>query len=78
MLDKRAYSGAIYDIIKFDLGYDKKFVLPRDIQPLYRFNEFVFGKAFTARGDKTSTPNLRIIDEMVDEMDEGDVYSTGK
>lgn len=76
-MDDRAYSGAIYDIIKFDLRYKGRFVLPRDIKPLFKpiYNRgFCFGRAFTARGDKTSKPNLRIIDEMIGHMNYGDFY----
>jgi len=77
-IDYRAYSGAIYDIIKFKLGYSENFVLPNDIknliEPKYGKEKFIFGKAFTARGDKTKYPNIEIISEMVDEVDEGDVY----
>lgn len=76
-MDNRAYSGAIYDIIKFDLRFKGKFVLPRDIKPLFKpiydFG-FSFGKAFTARGDKTSKPDLRIIDQMIGHMTDGDIY----
>jgi len=78
-IDSRAYSGAIYDIIKFDLKYKENFVLPNDIKPLVkpRFssaNGFIFGKAFTARGDKTSSPNHERVAEMIDEIMPGDVY----
>jgi regulator of RNase E activity RraA len=73
-IDKRAYSGAIYDIIKFEIEYDKKFVLPNDIKPLYDYWGFSFGKAFTARGDKTSNPNHERVAEMIDYFNIGDVY----
>ena len=78
-IDKRAYSGAVYDIIKFDLGYDKNFVLPNDIKALLPpvwvgANNFIFGRAFTARGDKTPTPNHRIVAEMIDDFTAGDIY----
>jgi regulator of RNase E activity RraA len=77
-MDKRAYSGAIYDIIKFDLKYDKKFVLPNDIKcivrPIWEPQRFIFGRAFTARGDKTSNPNHERVAEMIDNILPGDVY----
>jgi regulator of RNase E activity RraA len=73
-MDIRAYSGAIYDIIKFDLEYPYNFVLPNDIKPLYSDIGFTFGRAFTARGSKNSHPNLRIIDEMIDNLDDKSVY----
>lgn len=77
-IDKRAYSGAIYDIIKFQLNYKDKFVLPRDILPLvlpkYSEEKFIFGRAFTARGDKTSEPDHAIVADMIDSMVENDIY----
>lgn len=77
-IDSRAYSGAIYDIIKFDLKYNDKFVLPNDIKPLvkpiYTPHRFVFGRAFTARGDKVIHPNHERVAEMIDEIMPDDVY----
>lgn len=75
-IDKRAYSGAIYDIMKFDMGINENFVLPNDIIPLYTylFDYKIFGKAFTARGDKTPTPDHKIVADMIDEMSDGDIY----
>jgi len=73
-IDSRAYSGAIYDIIKFDLKYKGKFVLPNDIKNLVKPIGFIFGRAFTARGDKTPTPNHRIVAEMIDIMGKNEVY----
>ena len=73
-IDNRAYSGAIYDIIKFDLKYKEKFVLPREIRPVFNYTYFAFGRAFTARGDKTPKPNHRIVSEMIDIMGQEDVY----
>ena len=77
-MDVRAYSGAIYDIIKFDLEYPHRFVLPNDIKPvfkpIYTLNGFVFGKAFTVRGDKTPNPNHRIVAEMIDIVGKEDIY----
>ena len=67
-MDIRAYSGAIYDIIKFDLEYPYNFVLPNDIKPLYNFNGFVFGKVFTAVGQKTKYPELIKINQMIDSL----------
>jgi regulator of RNase E activity RraA len=77
-IDSRAYSGAIYDIIKFDFKHTAKFVLPRDIvpivRPIFSPHKFVFGRAFTARGDKTTIPNHAIVADMIDEMDKDDIY----
>lgn len=73
-IDKRAYSGAIYDVIKFDIGYDRDFVLPNNLMPLTFVDTFVFGRAFTARGDKTSRPDHKIVADMVDSMGDEDVY----
>lgn len=77
-IDKRAYSGAIYDIIKFDFKYRDNFVLPRDILPLvspkYSEEKFIFGRAFTARGDKTSEPDHAIVADMIDSMTKKDIY----
>lgn len=78
MIDHRAYSGAIYDIIKFELGYKENFVLPNDINclvpPFYNQGRFIFGRAFTARGDKTPIPDLSIIDRMIDNFVGNSVY----
>lgn len=73
-MDVRAYSGAIYDIIKFDLEYKEPFVLPRDIKPLYNNIGFAFGEVYTARGDKTISPNLTIINSMIDDFIPGSIY----
>lgn len=77
-MDKRAYSGAIYDIIKFDLEYKGDFVLPNDIKPvigpIFSQEKFIFGRAFTARGDKTSKPNHERVAQMIDQLMPGDVY----
>lgn len=73
-MDIRAYSGAIYDIIKFDLGYEKNFVLPKDIKPLYNFKGFVFGRVFTAVGQKTKYPELDMINQMIASFKADSVY----
>lgn len=77
-IDQRAYSGAIYDIIKFDFRNDFNFVLPNDIknliQPKYNKEKFIFGRAFTARGDKTTRPDHAIVADMIDSMREEDIY----
>ena len=77
-IDARAYSGAIYDIIKFDLYQSENFVLPIEIKPvigpIFTRNKFVFGRAFTARGDKTTKPNHERVAHMIDQMMPGDVY----
>lgn len=48
----KLYSGVIYDSMKFDIGYNKPFVLNKNIKPLWNFDKPFFGKAFTCRGEK--------------------------
>ena len=74
MIDTRAYSGAIYDVIKFDIGYDKDFVLPRDLVPIWNFDGFIFGKAFTAVGRKSSNPDLLLPSKMLDAVPPNSIY----
>jgi len=70
------YSGLIYDIMKFDLEMDN-FVIPRSagpILPAWNFNGNVFGRAFTAVGEKTPRPDETVIRDMIDDLEEGSVY----
>lgn len=77
LIDGRTYSGAIYDIIKFELEFKENFVLPREIVPQFpnRYgNSFVFGRAFTARGDKTTRGESGKIEEMIDALIPESIY----
>ena len=73
---KELYSGVIYDVMKFDLGLDN-FVLPKTAGPIipsWNFKGNVFGRAFTAVGQKTPKPDETIIRKMVDDLEEDVVY----
>ena len=75
-LYKDLYSGLIYDVMKFDLEMDN-FVIPRSagpIVPAWNFKGHVFGKAFTAVGEKTPKPDETVIRKMIDDLEEGSVY----
>jgi len=73
---KQLYSGVIYDVMKFDLGLSN-FVIPRSagpVIPAWPFKGNVFGRAFTAVGQKTPQPDETIIREMIDDLEEDCVY----
>ena len=75
-LYKDLYSGLIYDVMKFDLEMDN-FVIPRSagpIVPAWNFKGHVFGRAFTAVGEKTPRPDETVIRKMIDDLEEGSVY----
>lgn len=46
------YSGIVYDAIKFDIKYEKPFVLRKEIKRGWSFNNVLFGPAFTCKGEK--------------------------
>ena len=75
-LYKDLYSALIYDVMKFDLEMDN-FVIPRSagpIVPAWNFKGHVFGRAFTAVGEKTPRPDETVIRKMIDDLEEGSVY----
>ena len=68
------YAGAVYDTIKFRLGYTKNFVLPNNIFPLLAKGATIYGRAITARGRKTSTPDPFLYHELLDEFPLDGIY----
>ena len=73
---KKLYCGLIYDVMKFDMKLDN-FVIPRSagpIIPAWNFGGNVFGKAFTAVGQKVPDPNETVIREMIDDLQQDSVY----
>jgi len=54
----RLYLGVVYDALRFDLNEREPFVVHRAIKPIYplRAGEFVFGPAFTCRGERVLDP----------------------
>ena len=73
---KQLYCGLIYDAMKFDLGLDN-FVIPKSAGPLlpaWSFNGYVFGKAFTAVGNKTPIRDESVIRDMIDDLKYDSVY----
>ncbi|HEY3495193.1 MAG TPA: RraA family protein [Polyangiaceae bacterium] len=54
----RLYLGVVYDALRFDLNEREPFVVHRECKPIYplRAEEFVFGPAFTCRGERVSDP----------------------
>ena len=75
-LYKPLYCGLIYDVMKFDLKMDN-FVIPKSagpITPSWNFKGQVFGKAFTAVGNKTPKPDETMIRTMIDNLESDSVY----
>lgn len=48
----KLYAGVVYDAMTFDVKYDKPFVLKKEIKPGWKFEDVLFGPAFTCKGCK--------------------------
>lgn len=63
------YSGAVYDVIKTMIGYDKPFVLPRELVPISSgICTHIFGPAYTVRGRKMSSRDKWISSKILDDI----------
>lgn len=49
---KKMYSGVIYDSLTFDIKEKRAFLLDINIKPAYKFNDVLFGPAFTCKGER--------------------------
>lgn len=49
---KKLYAGVVYDALFFDLKVKKCFLIDASVKPAWRFNDVLFGPAFTCKGEK--------------------------
>lgn len=53
---KKLYAGVVYDAMEFDLKLKHSFMLAEAIKPAWKFEEVLFGPAFTCKGEKVVSP----------------------
>ncbi len=49
---EKLYAGVVYDAMEFDLKLKHNFLLAQTIKPCWKFDEVLFGPAFTCKGEK--------------------------
>lgn len=49
---KKLYSGVVYDTLTFDLKEKSCFLLDKAVKPGYKFDDVLFGPAFTCKGER--------------------------
>lgn len=60
---KKLYAGVIYDTMTFDMKIKKCFMIDKSVKPSWKFDEVLFGPAFTCKGEKVN--DLEHIDDTV-------------
>lgn len=49
---KKLYAGVIYDTMTFDMKMEKCFMIDKSVKPSWKFDEVLFGPAFTCKGER--------------------------
>lgn len=49
---RKLYAGVVYDVMTFDLKVKKNFMIDKDVKPCWKFDDVLFGPAFTCKGER--------------------------